>query len=400
LVLRTDTSGDPSFAQLLARVRETALAAYAHQDVPFEYLVEVLNPTRSLAHHPLFQIMLAIQDAPQSEFDLSGLDTSFAPVPTGTAKFDLSLSLRERRGVDGDSEGIDGVVEYASDLFDPATVEAIVARWVQLLEVAVADPDWPISRIDILITQERALLLVDYNHTAAPIPATSLPVLFEAQVTATPQAVAVVFADTTLTYAQLNAQANRLARVLIARGVGPEQIVALVLPRSPELVVAILAVLKAGAGYLPVDPDYPGARIGFLLQDAQPALLLTDTQTIGCVPEDNATPRLVLDDPEIVKMLDDCADTDPTDADRTTPLLPEHPAYVIYTSGSTGAPKGVVVCHHSVANLFFSHREGVLAPLAVNVGCAGINRREERDENARHRRSSDPRWPRVMHRRS
>jgi nonribosomal peptide synthetase DhbF len=351
LVLRTDTSGDPSFRQLLARVRETALAAYAHQDVPFEHLVEVFKPTRSLAHHPLFQVMLALQNTPEADFEMAGLDTSFVPASTATAKLDLGFSLSERRGSDGAPDGLHGFVEYASDLFDAGTVETIFARWVRLLEAVVADPDRPISRIDILAAQERHRLLVEYNDTARPIPQACQPMLFQAQVAATPEAVAVVFENTTLTYRQLNAQANRLAHALIARGVGPEQIVALALPRSPELVVAILAVLKTGAGYLPVDPDYPPARISFMLRDAQPVLLLTFTQKRVCVPEDSATPELVLDDPTTTTVLGSCADTDPTDTDRTGRLLPWHPAYVIYTSGSTGTAKGVVVSHVGVSSL-------------------------------------------------
>ncbi|PZS15296.1 MAG: hypothetical protein DLM60_17665 [Pseudonocardiales bacterium] len=350
LVLRTDTSGDPTFAQLLARVRETALAAYAHQDVPFEYLVEVFNPTRSLAHHPLFQIMLALQNAPEADFELPGLDTSFVSAPTATSRVDLSISLSERRGPDGSPEGIDGVIEYASDLFDPATIETIVARWVRLLEAAVTDPDRQISRIEILSADERRWVLVDYNDTAHPVPQACLPTLFQTQVMATPDAVAVVFGDTTLTYTQLNRRANQLAHALITQDVGPEQIVALALPRSPELVVALLAILKTGAAYLPLDPDYPPARIAFMLGDAQPALLLTTTHTLGCVPEDAATPRLVIDGPDTLTMLASCPDTDLTDTDRTTALTPQHPAYVIYTSGSTGTPKGVVIPQAGIVN--------------------------------------------------
>ncbi|MGH3857136.1 MAG: amino acid adenylation domain-containing protein, partial [Pseudonocardiaceae bacterium] len=349
LVLRTDTSGDPTFAQLLARVRETALAAYAHQDVPFEYLVEILNPTRSLAHNPLFQIMLAVQNAPEANFDLPGLATTPVWTDIGVAKFDLFFGLWERRGVDGDPEGIDGVVEYASDLFDPVTVEAIVARWVRLLEAVVADPDRPISQVALLSAQERHRLLLDYNDTAAPILPTSLPALFETQVQAAPDAIAVVFEDTTLTYAQLNARANRLAHALIARGVGPEQIVALALPRSVELVMSILAVLKAGAAYLSLDPDYPAERIAFMLHDAQPVLVLTNEHTTACVPDDVATPALLIDGPDSVEVVG--LDTDPTNADRTAALRPQHPAYVIYTSGSTGQPKGVLVCHAGISSL-------------------------------------------------
>ncbi|MGH3941363.1 MAG: amino acid adenylation domain-containing protein [Pseudonocardiaceae bacterium] len=242
-------------------------------------------------------------------------------------------------------------------------------RFLILLEaIADADPEQPISRIDILTAEERYRLLVAYNDTAQPAAQVSVPALFEAQVYATPQAAAVVFQNTTLTYAQLNGKANQLAHALISRGVGPEQIVALVLPRSPELMVSILAVLKAGAGYLPVDPDYPATRIRFLLDDAQPVLLLTDTGTEGALPDTDRTARLVLDDPEIIGLLSGYPDTDPTDIDRTIPLTPQHPAYVIYTSGSTGAPKGVVVCQRNVANLFVGHQECALASMVAKVG--------------------------------
>ncbi|MGH3771500.1 MAG: amino acid adenylation domain-containing protein, partial [Pseudonocardiaceae bacterium] len=350
LVLRTDTTGDPTFTQLLAQVRDTALSAYAHQDIPFEYLVETLNPTRSLAHHPLFQVMLALQNTPPGDFDLPGLRVSSLWAPTGTAKFDLGVSVWERRGPDGSPQGLEGFIEYASDLFDPATVEVIVTRWVRLLEAVVADPDAPISRIDLLSAEERHRLLIEHT-TTHPVPQTCLPVLFQAQVAATPEAIAVVFEDTTLTYHQLNARANQLAHLLITRGVGPEHIVALALPRSVGMITAILAVLKTGAAYLPLDPNYPSARINFMLHDAQPTLLLTTTHTLSCVPPDTITPRLVINDPDTLEVVGACADTDPTDTHRTTPLLPQHPAYVIYTSGSTGTPKGVLVAHAGVSSL-------------------------------------------------
>ncbi len=342
LVLRTDTSGHPSFAQLLARVRETALAAYAHQDLPFEYLVEVLNPTRSLAHHPLFQVMLALQSAPQGDFELSGLDASLVSAPTATSRFDLSFSLSERRGVDGVPEGIDALVEYASDLFDGATVEALLARWRLLLEAAVVDPDLPIGRIEILSTDERARLLVDYNDTAHPIPATSLPALFEAEVQATPEAVAVVCEDITLTYAELNAQANRLAHVLIARGVGLESAVAVLLERSVHLVVSILAVVKAGGTYVPLDTRYPLDRRCLVMKETGASVLLTD-QALAVHELPHGADVVIVD-----------ADPGPREPDPGDPGIacdPEQLAYVMYTSGSTGQPKGIAVTHRDVVSL-------------------------------------------------
>ncbi|MBV8996030.1 MAG: amino acid adenylation domain-containing protein, partial [Pseudonocardiales bacterium] len=357
LVLRTTTTGNPTFRDLLARVRETALAAYAHQDVPFEYLVEVLNPTRSLARHPLFQVMLALQNMPEGNFDLPDVQVAAMPIPTGTAKFDLFFSLREQRATDGSPQGIDGFIEYASDLFDLSTIEVIFARWVSLLKAVAADPDASISSIDLLTHTERQQLLIDYNNTTTSIPTISLPTIFEQQVTRIPDAVAVIFQDTTVTYHQLNTAANQLAHLLIAHGVGPEQIVALALPRSTEMIAALLGVLKAGAAYLPLDPDYPPARIAFMLGDAHPTLLLTTTDTTRCIPDDNAIPRLVLDNYDTTKALSACPDTDPTDTDRTSPLLPQHPAYVIYTSGSTGTPKAVVISRGSLGNFLVTMQE-------------------------------------------
>ncbi|WP_425557658.1 amino acid adenylation domain-containing protein, partial [Kitasatospora cystarginea] len=326
LVLRTDTSGDPSFAELLDRVRETALSAYAHQDVPFEHLVEVLNPSRSLSHHPLFQTILAVQNAPMGRFSLPGLDVATYAVATGTAKFDLGVSLAEQFGPDGSPAGIVGAVEYATDLFDRSTVTALARRWTLLLEAVTADPDQSIGGIDLLDADERHRLLERGNATAREVAAAPVPQAFAAQVAATPDAVALVCGDVELTYSQLNAWANRFAHSLIARGVGPEQIVAVALPRSVESVVAVLGVLKAGAAYLPVDPAYPQSRIAFMLADAQPALMV--------------------DDPALVTEVSPWPETDPVVA-----LDVRQPAYVIFTSGSTGRPKGVVVGHGGVASL-------------------------------------------------
>ncbi|KJK54890.1 non-ribosomal peptide synthetase, partial [Saccharothrix sp. ST-888] len=273
LVLRTDTSGDPTFTELLARVRDTALAGYGNQDLPFEHLVEALNPVRSLSHHPLFQIMLVLQNNSRAQFAPPGLRVGEVELATTTSKLDLVFSLSERYAQDGSPAGIGAFVEYASDLYDPATVETMVVRWVRLLTAAVADPERPLSRIDLLSATERRELLAPREESAHPAPAASVPALFRARAEERPEAVALVSGDVALTYGELNARANRLAHALIARGVGPEQRVALALPRSVELVVAILAVLKAGAAYVPVDPRYPAARIAYLLQDSGPALL-------------------------------------------------------------------------------------------------------------------------------
>ncbi|MBV9728782.1 MAG: AMP-binding protein, partial [Pseudonocardiales bacterium] len=267
LVLRTTTSGNPTFMDLISQVRDTALGAYTHQDIPFEYLVEALNPTRSLAHHPLFQILLALQNTPEANITLPELDTSPVFAPTGTAKVDLSIHLWEHHTPHGDPNGLHGMIEYATDLFDRSTIDTLFTRWARLLDVVTADPDQPISRIDLLTPDERHQLLTTYNNTAVVVPPVTLPELFEAQVTRTPNHTALLHGDTTLTYTQLNTAANHLAHMLIDHGVGPEDIVALALPRSVDLVVSVLAVLKAGAAYLPIDPDYPPARIELMLTD-------------------------------------------------------------------------------------------------------------------------------------
>ncbi|MEV0041783.1 amino acid adenylation domain-containing protein, partial [Streptomyces sp. NPDC050804] len=316
---------DPSFVELLGRVRETALSAYAHQDVPFEHLVEALNPSRSLSHHPLFQTILAVQNAPMGRFSLPGLDVATYAVATRTAKFDLGVSMVEKFGPDGSPAGIAGAVEYATDLFDRSTVAALVRRWTLLLEAVTADPELPIGGIDLLGAEERHRLLERDNATARDVGAVPLPQAFVARVAAAPDAIALVCGEVELTYRQLDARANRFARALIAGGVGPEQVVAVSLPRSVEWVVAVLGVLKAGAAYLPVDPAYPRSRIAFMLDDACPAVVVDDAAMV---------------------VEGDWPDTDPEVA-----LDVRHPAYVIYTSGSTGRPKGVVVSHSGVSGL-------------------------------------------------
>ncbi|SDD25311.1 non-ribosomal peptide synthetase [Actinokineospora iranica] len=350
LVLRTDTSGDPNFRDLLRRVREYDLAAYAHQDIPFERLVETLNPARSLARHPLFQVMLAYQTMPANALKLADLDVRPQETGAGGAKFDLAFDLVEVEGADG----IDGVLEYRVDLFDPATAANIAERLVRLLAVVAADPDRPLGRLDLLTESEVDRVLVEWNDTALAYggPRT-LPELFAAQVGKTPDATALVCGDTRHTFAEADAAANRLAHELIARGAGPDRRVALLLPRTAETVIAILAVLKSGAAYVPIDPAYPADRLEFLLADADPVLVVT-------------TSAFTLDRP--VLLLDQ---TDVSGHPASTPdtaLTDRHPAYVIYTSGSTGTPKGVVVEHRSVVNLFASHRETLYRPTVARAG--------------------------------
>ena len=343
LVLRTDTSGNPSFRELIARVRGTNLAAYGHQDLPFERLVEVINPARSLARHPLFQVMLVLQNNAPAGLELAGLTTTFEPVASASAKFDLSVSLAEQRGSDGGPAGISGNLEYATDLFDRATVEALAGRFIRLLAAAVADAEQPIGSLDILDADERRTILYDWNDTARAVPSATLPELFAAQVAKTPDATAMVFEDVHLTYKELDASANQLAHHLRALGVGPEVVVGLCAERSLEMLIGLLGILKAGGAYLPLDPDYPPERLAFMLEDAQAPLLLTQSALIGRLPAHGL--RVVRLDADWIDFA-----ARPTTAPAIT-LDPQNTAYVIYTSGSTGTPKGVSVTHQNVCNL-------------------------------------------------
>ena len=342
LVLRTDTSGNPSLRELIGRVRSNNLAAYGHQDLPFERLVEVLNPERSLSRHPLFQVFLVLQNNSPTDFALSGLTVKPEDFNVASAKFDLAFALGENRSTDGLPAGIDGILQYATDLFDGETVEALVQRLVRLLAAAVASPEQPIGRLDILSAAERHAIVHVWNDTARPIPSATLPELFAAQVAQTPDAPAVVFEDQTLTYAQLDARANQLAHHLQSLGVGPEVVVGLCVERSLEMMVALLGILKAGGAYLPLDPAYPPERLAFMLEDAAAPVLLTQSALRERLPAHAA------------KTI--CVDTDwPAIGQHLTTAPPNrlHPtntAYIIYTSGSTGTPKGVCIPHQSVIN--------------------------------------------------
>ncbi|MET4660684.1 amino acid adenylation domain-containing protein/non-ribosomal peptide synthase protein (TIGR01720 family) [Streptomyces sp. PvP037] len=346
LVLRTDVSGAPGFAELLRRARAVALGAYAHQDLPFERLVDLVGADRSLSHNPLFQVILAYQNNDLREVELPGLRVTPHEMPLPVAKVDLELTLVE----DAAGGGISGLLNYATDLFDRSSAERVAAHLVALLRAAVADPARPVRDLEILPPADREQLLTGWNDTRRPVPAGTVPELFAERAAAHAGRPAVVSDTGALDYATLAGRVNRLARLLIERGAGPEDRVALVLPRSADLTTALLAVMTAGAAYIPVDPQHPADRIEYMLTDGDPVLVVTLTGLADRLPDQIAEP-VFLDSPEVVQALDRLSGAEVTDADRRAPLMPAHPAYVIYTSGSTGRPKGVVVGHRGVASL-------------------------------------------------
>ncbi|MEY9878308.1 amino acid adenylation domain-containing protein, partial [Streptacidiphilus sp. MAP12-33] len=362
LVVRTDLSGDPTFREVLDRVRETSLGAFANQDVPFERLVEQLAPARSLARAPLFQVMLTLQNNARAGVGLAGLRSGGGsgrklPQTQLAAKFDLDVEIGESFDADGRPAGLHGILNVATDLFEPATAGQLARRWARVLADVSADPQLRLGAVDVLDADERERVQVTWNDTAADVPTATVPQLIEAQVARTPDAAALAFDGGELTYAELDARANRLARLLVGRGVGPETLVAVAMERSVELVTAILAVWKAGGAYLPVDPNYPAERISFMLDDAAPLLVLADTATAAVVTAARATAPVVrLDEAQFVTQLAAVSDAPLTAGERTEPL-PAHPAYVIYTSGSTGTPKAVVSLHAGAVNLLSAQIE-------------------------------------------
>ncbi|GHH43110.1 non-ribosomal peptide synthetase [Lentzea cavernae] len=319
LVLRVDTAGDPAFTDLLARVREADLRAFEHQDVPFERLVQELNPARSLARHPLFQVSLVLQNTEHADLSLPGLAVAEHEVGAESVKFDLGLGFAETP--DG---GLDGSLAYSAEMFDAGTARGLADRFVRVLAAVAAEPGLRTREIDVLDPAERTVILEDWNDTDAEVPATTLPALFAAQVARTPHAPAVEFDGAVLTYAELDDRATALARVLHRAGAVPGRTVGVALPRSLELIVALYAVHKTGAAYLPVDPGYPADRVEHMVTDAAPVLVLT---------------------PESLAALPHAAEDTPLPS-----ATPEDAAYVIYTSGSTGKPKGVVVPHSGIVN--------------------------------------------------
>ncbi|WP_326545281.1 amino acid adenylation domain-containing protein [Mycolicibacterium sp. ND9-15] len=348
LVLRVDLGADLSVAELLAQVRARSLAAYEHQDVPFEALVDRLNPARSLTHHPLVQVMLAWQNWQDSDavagLSLGAAQVSQMPADTRTARMDLTVSLGERWTPTGAPEGISGTVEFRTDVYDAASIEVLIERLGRVVAAMTADPTRALSSVDVLDAAEHTRLDAVSNRAVLSEPVSallpSIPGLFAAQVARVPEAVALSFEGRSLTYRELDEAANRVAHLLAAHGAGPGQTVALLFSRSAEAIIAMLAVLKTGAAYLPIDPAHPDARIEFMITDATPVTALSTTALAGRLHH-AGLPVIDITDPRL-------------SIQPATALSAPHPdniAYIIYTSGTTGTPKGVAVAHHNVTQL-------------------------------------------------
>ncbi|GGK36819.1 amino acid adenylation domain-containing protein [Nocardia camponoti] len=346
LVLRTEVTDEVAFMELLRGVRDHDLDAFANADVPFERLVEVLNPARSQAHHPLFQVMLSVRSAPVRMLELPGLRIEAVEHDAGIAKFDLQFTFTENHTADRVPDGIELSVNYAADLFDEVTARRLGDRLGRLLTAVAADPNTAVGDLALLDAVEwTALAPVRGARADRPV---SFPEVFRAAVVRSRDGVALSSGDTVVTYDALDRWTNRLARVLIGRGIGPESLVALGVPRSVESVATMLAVAKAGAAFVPVDPNYPPQRISHMLADSGAELGLTLLEHHPRLPGD--THWLVLDEPRTRAMVLGTDDAPITDAERVRPLRIDNPAYVIYTSGSTGTPKGVVVTHGGLSN--------------------------------------------------
>jgi amino acid adenylation domain-containing protein len=370
LVLRADFSGDPTFQEILREVRKVTLEAYAHQDLPFEQLVDALQPDRSLSHSPLFQVMFVLQNAARQTLELPGLTVRRLQTEGRTAKFDLTLYLTDTE------QGLSGILEYNTDLFDSATIIRMARHFHTLLAHLVADPRQRISNLPLMAEAERRQLIVEWNDTESDYPLDQcIHQLFEAQVARTPEAIAAVFEDEQLTYYELSQRANQLARHLQRLGVGPATLVGICVERSPEMLIGLLGVLKAGGAYVPLDPAYPKERLAFMLQDTQASVLLTTHEFATeaqrhrekegvtsdrslsfsslCLSDSVANPQC-----QIV-----CLDSDWQTISQNSRrnlvcgVRANNLAYVIYTSGSTGKPKGVQIPHRAVVNFLESMRQ-------------------------------------------
>jgi amino acid adenylation domain-containing protein/non-ribosomal peptide synthase protein (TIGR01720 family) len=335
VVLRSGVDVARSYRELIDEAGTTVLDAFAHDETPFERLVEAVGARRDAGRNPLFDVMVLLHSNPRSAPRPAGLTATSVDVPRQSSTFDLSVEFVE------DGAELRGLLEYSTELFDAETAERMAGHLLVLLEGASAEPDRPVRELPLLTEEERRQITLRGHGPALAVGPMTFPAVFEAQTARTPAATALVAGSDVYDFAALNAAANRLAHHLIGQGVGPERIVGVKLPRTAHMVVAILAVLKAGGVYLPIDPELPDERVAFLMADAEPMLVL-DEAALRAVP---AT----------------LPDTDPTDADRVAALHPDSAAYVIYTSGSTGRPKGVAVAHRAMVNLLMGHRHGFVA---------------------------------------
>jgi surfactin family lipopeptide synthetase A len=369
LVMRTDLSGDPTFRELLRRVKETTLGAYAHQDLPFEKLVEVLNPERNASHNPIFQVMLSMLNMPMQPWNLRGLRHERKMIDSGTSKFDLTLYVTE------EPEGLTFIYEYNTDLFNGNRIERMLGHLQILLEGMVANPDQHLSELPLLTPEEVQQLLVAWNNTAVEQPAKNLCLhqMIAKQAWQNPDQVALIFEEQRLSYRELNQRGNQLAHQLRSLGVGPDVLVGLCVERSVEMVVGLLGILKAGGAYVPLDPAFPQARLAYMIADSGMRVLVTHREL------DQKLPAL----PPSILHLD--ADWDTIERQDTTdaglPLAqPENLAYVLYTSGSTGKPKGVAVPHAALVNFLrsmqrepgFSANDRLLAVTTLSFDIAGL----------------------------
>ncbi|WP_310488501.1 amino acid adenylation domain-containing protein, partial [Chamaesiphon sp. VAR_69_metabat_338] len=352
LVLRSDLAGNPTFRELLDRVREVTVGAYTHQDLPFEKLVSELHPERSLSHHPLFQVVFGFQNAPMSALELPGLVARLINIDSKTTRFDLELHLwkcgEDFRSSDGgnwqDTEGLRGIIVHNTDLFEPATIDRMLNHFKTLLSGIVTNPDRQIAHLPLLSEIELNRVMVEWNHTQVDNPEPQcVHQIFEAKVRQYPNAIALNFASDRITYQELNSRSNQLARHLQKSGVGAEVLVGICIPQSIDTIVGLLAILKAGGAYVPLDSSYPQERLNFMLEDARVAVLLTRSNSLDRF-EDFINPIVSIDnDWEIISQ--ERADNLQCDANS------DNLAYVIYTSGSTGQPKGVAVTHKAINRL-------------------------------------------------
>ncbi len=334
LVMRSDLGGNPTVAEFIQRVKQTALGAYAHQDLPFEKLVDAIQPERDVSHTPLFQVMFMLQNLPVSKQQISDITIEPMQVENGLSQFELTLALTET------DEGLNGSLEYNTDLFEASTMQRFIEHFQRVLHQMVETPDKALNQISLVTPQEIKQLTRTWNETRREIPEMAIHHLIEVQAESSPQRTAIISGDRTLSYGELNRQATLLAAFLQSKGIGKEDRVGIGLQRSPEMIIALIGILKSGAAYVPLDPNYPQERLSFMIEDSQIKLLITEQALKDRLPAGN-TPLLIIDQDEEWK----------TERPFNAPHIhPDQAAYVIYTSGSTGLPKGVVVSHRSVVN--------------------------------------------------